>query len=1058
MNRPISWMAHNHVAANLLMMIFIVGGIAMAFAVKQEVFPEIELDLVQVTVAYPGAGPEEVEDGIILKVEENLSSLTGIKEIQSIATEGLGKITAEVMESEDTDLVLQDIKAEVDRITTFPEDAEKPVITKLVNRREVISAVVYGDTSERSLREQAEAIRDELLARPEITQVDLRGVRPYEISVEVNEETLRRYNLTLGAIAERIRQASIDLPGGAVKSKGGEILIRTKEKRYKGTGYADITIIENPGGTEIKLGDIAYVRDTFRETDEYSLFDGKPAAMIAVFRVGEQKPLEISKIVKNYVEEKRNTLPDSIYIATWNDFSEIYKSRMNLLLKNAFLGLILIFLVLGLFLQIRLALWVMLGIPISFLGALFMMPAFDVSINMLSLFAFILALGIVVDDAIVVGENIYTHRVKEKTYINAAIYGTIEVGRPVIFSVLTTVAAFLPLLFVSGTIGKFIRVIPFVVIPILVISLVESLFILPAHLSFGNPLKNSARVPRLTERAREAFARKLAGFTHGPYSRILNFCLRYRYVTLASSIAAIFIAYGLIGGGIVKFSFMPKVDGDLVTAAIKMPVGTPVQDTARAHDYIANKALEVVQDYDANRSDGKSILRHIYSTVGSTILFGHSGESTSSASHLSNVMVFLAKSEERKVPAKEIEIKWREKVGEVPGVDSLVFESNLVRFGANIDIQLAHENFDILTSAAQRVKASLSNYPGVGNIDDNYTRGKKELKIRLKPEARTLGITEEDLGRQIRAAFYGVEALRIQRGRNEVKVMVRYPEEDRKSLGDLEYMRIRTRDGGEVPFSQATFVEESRGFSEINRTNRKRVINITASVDGKVANAEEILMDMKKSVLNNLVVDYPGLVYNLEGEEKERKESMESMAKGFILIIFLIYALLAIPFRSYLQPFIIMSAIPFGFVGAVLGHLIMGINLSILSIFGVVALTGVVVNDSLLLVDFINQKRKSGIGLFQSVIESAQRRFRPIVLTSLTTSLGLSPMILEKSVQAQFLIPMAVSLGFGVLFATLITLLLVPSLYLILEDLLSPFTHGTNVLIRDPEAVDSDQK
>jgi multidrug efflux pump subunit AcrB len=765
--------------------------------------------------------------------------------------------------------------------------------------------------------------------------------------------------------------------------------------------------------------------------------------MIAVYRVGDQKPLQISNLVKEYVEVKRSSLPESLGIAVWNDFSDIYRSRLNLLLKNAGIGLVLIFLILGLFLQIRLALWVMLGIPISFLGTLLLMPSLDVSINMLSLFAFILALGIVVDDAIVVGENVYTHRGMKKPYMNAAIDGAIEVGRPVIFSVLTTVAAFMPLVFVSGTMGKFIRVIPLVVIPILIVSLVESLLILPAHLSFGKPVNTANGTSGFVTRIKERFARRLEGLVAGPYRRILSVCIDYKYTTLASAIAILLIVAGIIGGGIIKFRFMPEVDSDLITSTLKMPIGTPVEETARAQDILVRKAQEVIAEYDKNREEGSSVIRHIYSTVGSTLFASPMGSSSSSGAHLTNVALLLTGAEKRGVASTEIARKWRESVGVVPGADSITFVSSLVGFGKNIDIRIAHDDFDILAQALTRIKQSLRSYPGVSDIDDSFTQGKRELKITLKPEARTLGITEEDLGRQIRDAFYGAEALRLQRGRNEVKVMVRYPEQDRKSLGNLESMRIRTNDGSEVPFSRAAFVEEGRGFSEINRNDRKRVINVTASVDSSVANAEEINVDLKNTILNDLINDYPGLTYNLEGEEKERMESMASMGKGFAMALLVIYALLAIPFRSYMQPFIIMSAIPFGFVGAVFGHLIMGFNLSILSMFGVVALTGVVVNDSLLLVNFVNERRRAGVELVQAVIEAAQRRFRPIVLTSLTTSLGLMPIILEKSMQAQFLIPMAISLGFGILFATGITLLLVPSLYLILEDFLRPFVRKT---------------
>ena len=1032
-------MANNHVAANLLMMIFIIGGLVMAFSIKQEVFPEISLDIVMVSVAYPGAGPEEVEDGIILKIEDSLSSITGIKKINSTASEGFAQVTAEILEGEDIDIILQDIKAEVDRITSFPEDAEKPVVTKIANRSEVVSLIVYGNAPERSLREQAELIRDDLLAIPEITQVELRGVRPYEISIEVQENTLQRYGLTLGQIADRIRKASVDLPGGAVKSKGGEVLIRTKEKRYKGSEYADIAVLEQSDGTALKLGDIAKVRDEFQETDEWAFLDGLPAAAIAVYRVGDQKPLDISGIVKEYIEKKNNLLPESINLAVWNDFSDIYRSRLNLLLKNAFIGLIFIFLILGLFLQIRLAIWVMLGIPISFLGALLMMPSFDVSINMLSLFAFILALGIVVDDAIIVGENVYTHRRMKKSYINAAVDGTIEVARPVIFSVLTTVAAFLPLVFVSGLMGKFIRVIPFVVIPIIMVSLIESLLILPAHLSFGKPVSSSKGVAGFITRIREGFGSRLELFIAGPYKRFLSLCLNYRYTTLAIALAVLLISFGIVGGGVIKFRFMPEIDSDQISATVKMPIGTPVAETSKVQDLIVRKAQGVVSDYDKDRPEGQSVLRHVYSTVGSSMFASPMGSSSSSGSHISNVVMLLTDPEHRGIPSSEIAGKWREAVGEIPGADSITFASSLVHFGANVDIQLAHNDFEVLESAVTKIKNALGSYNGVSDIDDNYTRGKRELKLKLKPEARALGITEQDLGRQIRDAFYGAEALRLQRGRNEVKVMVRYPEEYRKSLGALESMRIRTRDGNEVPFAQAAYVEESRGFSQINRTDRKKIINVTASVDSTVANAEEIVMNIKNTVLSDLINDYPGLTYNLEGEEKERSESMGSMMQGFMLAILLIYTLLAIPFRSYLQPFIIMSAIPFGFVGAVLGHMVMGLNLSMLSIFGIVALTGVVVNDSLLLINFINEKRKESMELKQVVVEATQRRFRPIVLTSLTTSLGLTPIILEKSLQAQFLIPMAVSLGFGILFATFITLLLVPSLYIILEDFLNLF-------------------
>jgi len=1027
MIKQIKWMAANSVAANLLMMIFIVGGLLMAYSIKQEVFPEIELDMISISASYPGAGPEEVEEGIILKIEEAIGGISGIDEVKATASEGKGTVTARIMEGEDIELILQDVKAEVDRITTFPEDAESPVITKLISRNEVISIAVYGNISERSIREYLEMIRDDLLAMPDITNVELSGVRPYEISIEVSEQNLRKYGLTLDSIADRVRRSSIDLPAGSVKAEGGEVLLRTKEKKYKGIEYASITILEKPDGTEVKLGDIANIRDAFSEIDEFATFDGMPAGMLKVFRVGDQRPTEISRIVQEYVKNKQLSLPESVKLATWNDTTELFKSRMNLLLKNAFLGLLLVFIILGLFLQIRLALWVMLGIPISFLGAMLLMPGIDVSINMISLFAFILALGIVVDDAIVVGENVFTHRSRGKPYLQSSIDGAIEVGTPVIFSVLTTVAAFMPLIFITGTMGKFIKVIPLVVIPILLISLVESLFILPAHLSSGKKIDKTKGIFAFIEKVRLGFGEKLKTFIEGPYKKFLSLCLKFRYITVASALALLLISAGLVMGGIVKFRFMPEVDGDTIITSLQMPLGTPVEKTNEIQAYILKKGEEVINDYDSKREDDLSVLRNTFSIVGKNLTISRGGMEEIAGSHLASAVMFLTKSEDRGIPAEEIADKWREKIGTIPGVDSLTLTSNLIHFGSPIDIRLAHESTETLKSASERLKQALRQYPGVTDIADNFKYGKSELKIRLTPEARTLGITEEELGRQIRGAFHGSEALRLQRGRNELKVMVRYPEADRKNISEVYSMRIRTKDGSEIPLTSAASIQEGRGYSSINRADKKRVINVTA-------NAEEILYAMKETVIKDLVNTYPGLTYSMEGEEKERRDSMDSMKRGFLFALFIIYALLAIPFKSYSQPLIIMASIPFGIVGAIAGHMIMGFELSILSIFGIVALSGVVVNSAILLINYINRQRSEGAEISTAVIEAGQRRFRPILLTSLTTSLGLTPIILETSVQAQFLIPMAISLGFGVLFATGITLLLIPSLYLILED------------------------
>ncbi|MEN8140662.1 MAG: efflux RND transporter permease subunit [Thermodesulfobacteriota bacterium] len=1021
MKAAIAWMSNNHVAANLLMFFFIVGGLLVGMHITQEVFPDINLDEIEVSVVYPGAGPEEVEEGIIQKIEENLSGVDGIKELRSLAMEGMAMVTAEIRGGGDANEILQDIKNEVDRIHTFPLEAERPVIRKLVRVREVLSVAVYGELSPRGLREMADEVRDDLLALPEITQAELSGVPPYEISIEISEHKLRSFDLTLEQVARRVRQASLDLPAGTIKAKRGEILIRTKERRYLAGEYGDIVIKQQPDGTELRLADLGRVIDGFEDTDEFAIFDGQPAALIQVFRVGAETPKGISKAVYRYIDSQ-DDLPPSVQLAVWKDRSEMLSSRMNLLLKNGFFGLILVLIILSFFLEIRLALWVMLGIPISFLGTFIFMPALGASINMISLFAFIMALGIVVDDAIVVGENIYSHRRDGRDFAEAAVAGAWEVATPVTFAILTSVAAFIPLLLVSGTMGKFIGTIPKVVIVILVASLVECLFILPAHLTFKPRREEGNWLVKTINSGTAGFNRHLRHFIDGPYKRFLRLCLANRYITLSAGIAVLLLAVGIMGGGLVKFRFMPKIESDTIKVMVEMPAGTTSERTLEIQRFIEEKAGETIRHFDQRHPGEGSLQRHLYTTI-------------SNGGAMAMLSLNLIPGEERQITSNAITKHWRQLVGDIPGVESLTFANNMVHLGANIDIRLSHDDYQILEEAAARIIPILQEYPGVGDITNSLKRGKRELKVRLLPEGRTLGLTEEELGRQLRAAFYGAEALRLQRGRHELRVMVRYPDEERRHLWNFEQMRIKTTAGEAIPLYQASAVEESLGFNQINRSERRRVTNLTGSVDAKVANAEEILMALQHGVLAEMQDDYPGLIIDLEGESKERKESLSSMRRGLGFALLAIYCLLAIPLRSYIQPMLIMIAIPFGVVGAILGHMILGYSIAIMSMFGIVALAGVVVNDSLLLIDFINGHRRAGQTVEDAVVLAGQRRFRPILLTSLTTFFGLGPIILETSTQAQFLIPMAISLAFGILFSTIIALIYLPSLYLILEDI-----------------------
>jgi multidrug efflux pump subunit AcrB len=1044
---PLAWFAANHVAANVLMIFVLASGALTLLSVVIEVFPEVDTDVVTIRVPYRGASPAEAEEGVCLRVEEAIASIEGIKRIRSVAQENMGMVTAELEEDADDRKVLDDIKAAVDRIETFPVETEKPVVAEGDTRRRVITIVLHGEASEKTLKALAEQVRDELTAREGVSQVELAGVRNYEISIEVSEKALRRYGLSFDHVANAVGASSLDLPGGAVKTRGGEILLRTKGQMYRGTEFEDIVVVTRSDGTRVYLSDLATVVDGFEETDTATSFDGKRAGLIQVYRVGSEGALEVVEATKRYLEELEPELPAGVSVDTWDDDSIILNQRIGLLLRNAAIGLVLVFACLTLFLNLRLAFWNTMGIPISFLGGFWLVPQFDVTINMISLFAFIVVLGIVVDDAIVVGENIYNYLEKGMKPLDAAIRGVREMAMPVTFAIITTVAAFAPLLFVAGRMGKIMKQIPIVVIAVLLMSLVEALLILPAHLSGDGRLFNRlfGRILGPIERIQSKVQKGLQWFISVPYRRSLDFALNWRYLTVSLAVVFLFLSASVVVGGFLKFSLMPKVDADNMVALLTMPQGTPVEQTEAVLARVGAGALQLGREFDEGKSEeSPSVIKHISSTVGQHPTGGGHGPMASSSTmessaHLGEVNVELLGAENRSVSSAELVGRWREIVGEVPGAVSLTFQSNLFSAGEAISVQLAHHNFDTLLVAVDRLKGVIAEYPGTKDVADSFLPGKKELKLSLTPEGRAAGLTLADLARQVRAGFYGQEVQRIQRGRDDIRVMVRYPEEERRSIGDIEEMRVRLPNGNEVPFTTVAEVEEGRGYAVINRTDRRRVVTVTSDVDEDVANANEINADLRKTVLPALVSEIPGLTFDFEGEQREQTESMDSMKLNFLVAQIAIFALLAIPFKSYSQPLIIMSAIPFGLVGAVFGHLVMGLDLTMLSMFGMVALTGVVVNDSLILIDLINRMRAEGRSVDEAIRESGERRFRPIMLTTATTFLGLSPMIFETSMQAKFLIPMAVSLGYGIVFATAITLILVPALYRILEDAKAAF-------------------
>jgi multidrug efflux pump subunit AcrB len=1019
---PMAWMAGHSVSANLLMAVLLVGGFIMGTRIKKEVFPDFDLDRVTIGVAYPGASPEEVERGIVLAVEKAVQGITGVEEVNATANEGSASVVVEILEGEDGQQIAQEIEAEVDRITSFPDEAEDPKVTLARRKRSVVSLALYGDQSERVLREMAETIRDRFYQDPDITQVELEGVRDYEIDIAISQDTLRAYGLSLASVAQILKKAAVELPAGAIKTAAGDVLVRVRDRRDFGHEFGRIPVITTAEGTEVLLEQIARITDGFEETDRFATFNGHPAVMLEVYRIGDQTPISVSDAVRRQMAEINAILPPGLTLEARNDRSEIYRQRLDLMLRNGYLGLGLVFLLLAVFLEARLAFWVSLGIPISFLGSLLILPVVGVSINMITMFAFIVTLGIVVDDAIVVGENVYFHRQNGLGWFAAAVRGARDIAMPVTFSVLTNMVAFMPMLFIPGFMGKVFSQIPVVVISVFALSLVESLFILPAHLGHQRTPGETGAMAWL-HRKQQGFSRLFSRMVRTRYGPFLAMALRWRYVTVALGVAVLLMTVGLVRSGRMGFELFPKVESDYARATAVLPFGSAVARTEAVQAVLVRAAKAA-----AAENGGKDLVEGIFARIDANTV---------------QVRAYLTPPEKRPVSTAQLSRAWREKTGRLAGLESLKFESDAggPGRGAALTVELSHRDISVLDAASRRLAGDLAHFPSVMDIDDGFSPGKAQIDFRMAPEGESLGLRSRDVGLQVRHAYYGVEVLRQQRGRDEVRVMVRLPREERVSEHHLEEMVLRTPGGGEIPLREAVRIDRGRAYTSIKRRNSRRVVTVSADVRPR-AQAGQVLASMKTDMLPALKEAYPGLTYSFEGRQADRRESMNALFRGMMAALIVIYAMLAIPFNSYAQPMVIMLAIPFGIVGAIAGHLIMGYSLSVMSMFGVVALSGVVVNDSLVLIDFANRRQRAGMPHFEAICEAAVHRFRPILLTTLTTFGGLTPMIFESSRQARFLIPMAISLGYGILFATVITLLLVPSLYLIVHDL-TPRGHVT---------------
>lgn len=1029
----IAWFARNPVAANLLMILIIIMGLLSVLTLKKEIMPKLDTRMIRVIQVYPGAAPSEVEKGIVLKIEEAIKDVDGIKRIESHSYDSAANVLIEIHQGYEVDTLLNEIKIQIDSISSLPERAEKPIISKVDWVSLAVQLQIYGNIDESSGKLLAEEMKQELLAMDAVGKVDIHGVRDSEISIEINETLLRKYGLTLGQVARTISSGSIDLPAGSIRAESGDILLRTGGQAYDQKQFEQVVLLTWPDGTRLTLGDIATINDGFVEADGFALFNDSYSVGLAAYAVGHQDVIKVADAVKGYMERKAATLPEGIELDYWADTTYYLDQRLSLMLRNLGLGAILVFLTISVFMELRMAFWVMLGLPICFLGALAVMPVpvFDVSINMMSLFGFIVVLGIVVDDAIIIGESVDDSVRRHGHSLVRVIEGAQRVALPATFGVLTTIAAFAPMLFLQGLFSNMVGAFAIVVIFCLLFSLVESKWILPAHLAHARGGQGgwvSRRQYRLQQRCNQALGRLIENH----YRPLLAKSIANRYTTVAVFTAMLILVMGLLAGGWIRYVMMSDQAGDYLQANLEMVRGTPDYKTREATVLIRTALAEIEDEYRREHGVEQSFVRHVFN-------YGAEGR-------IGFFMVELERPAQRKIMAREIIQRWRQKVGAIPGARELSFSELEGPGSKDLMFNLVGKDSEQLQLAADELVEKLRSYHGVYDIENGAADIVSEIHLDIKPSAESLGLTLYEVGQQVRDAFYGAEAQRVQRGNDEVKVMVRYPLSERRSVANLENMYIRTPDGGEVPLLSVAELQFKPAAAESTRVNRDTAVPVGAQVDKAVLEPSRVVREITGPFFDELFQKYPGVDYKLDGDALESKSMEDQMFKGFAISLFAIYALLAIPLKSYAQPLLVMSVIPFGIIGAALGHVIMGgMALSMMSIMGIIALSGVVVNDSLILVDFVNRDVRTGKDIKAAVVDAGCGRFRAILLTSMTTFLGILPMLLEFRPEAQFMVPMAVSLGFGIVFATVITLFVVPNLYIILEDIKALMARSSGV-------------
>lgn len=1064
MKSLVSWSVKNSPAVNIMMITVLMVGTFSLFSLKRETFPEFSLEMILVTVPYPGASPTEVEEGICQKIEEAVQPVSGIKKLVSVAQEGNGFLVIELeAHIRDVQKVLNEIRSKIDRIPSFPEKAEDPDVVQVTFRQPSIRVAVIGpptaegdvgeldSDAELSLRNFTEQVRDDLLQLKNVSLADLISGKNYQIDIEIPEETLRQYSLSLQQVAQIVRRQNIELPGGSLKTDAQEVLLRGKSKRSWGEEIARIPLVTQPGGVVLTVDDLGQVRDEFDDTPSISRINGRPANVISIDRTADEDLLAMVDEVKQFVATY--PVPPGYELKTFHDQSIDVRERMHMLANDGLQGLCLVFLVLAVFLELRLAFWVSMGMPVAILGAAIYLYVCGHTLNMLTMFGFMMALGIVVDDAIVIGDNIHLHLQRGATLVDAAINGTYEVLPSIIASVATATIAFMPMLFVSGVMGKFIAVLPVAVIATLIISIIETTASLPCHLSHHENLVTSALAMLLYPLRPVAWLlawlnrwtdRRLEQFGDRVYVPVAGFVLRYPGVAVSAAIAILVVTCGFIPGGITPWVLFPKMDSNVVVAKVVFPDGTPLSVTDAATRHLETVIREIGKRYAAQ---GNPAVQLIHRQVGRVVGISTGGpEAPTIGSHVGLVQVELVSAAQRAVRSDRVLDEWRRAAGEISGAETLSYTlPNLGPGGTPIEFKLlaAPSHMHELEAAVDECKQQLAKFPGVFDVADDSRPGKWEFQLQIKDRARALGVTSADLAETVRASYYGEEVMRLQRGRHEVKLMVRYPREQRVSLADFERIRIRTGDQAERPLTELAEINVERGYAELNRLDRLRCITVAADVVESQGNAREVVANMQAEFMPQLLKKYPSVRVRWEGQQEESEESLRSLGVGYFAALLGMFIVLTVEFRSYFQPFLVMIIIPFGFVGAVWGHALLGLPISMLSVFGLVALTGVMVNDSIVLIDFINGHVRDGMPLRHAVVEAGRQRLRPILLNSGTTIIGLFPILLDRSFQAQGVIPMAVSMAFGQMLSTCIVLLLMPTFYLVCVR----FTRGLAAIV-----------